>query len=136
MAGNWTQHSFLDQDQAKNDYVTALTCIETPYNTLCFNDGYHTSHHLNPLRHWQDHPDNFLASLEKYRDEKVIIFRGVDYWQIWCLLMVKNYDAIADCFVDLTGKMTHEEKVQFLKARTKRLTSEQIEKQYPSKKQQ
>ena len=56
MSGNWVQHAFLAQKDATNDYKTAITCINTPYNVNCFNDGYHTSHHLNPIRHWQDHP--------------------------------------------------------------------------------
>jgi hypothetical protein len=40
--GNWTQHSFLAQDGSTNDYKTALSVVGTPYNALCFNDGYHT----------------------------------------------------------------------------------------------
>ena len=27
------------------------------YNLLCFNDGYHAEHHLNPTIHWNDLPD-------------------------------------------------------------------------------
>jgi hypothetical protein len=132
MTGNWTQHAFLAQDDATNDYKTALTCIDTPYNATCFNDGYHTSHHLNPIRHWQDHPEHFLANADKFKSENVVIFRGCDYWFLWCSLMVKDYDFLANHYVDLTGKMSFEEKKDYLKARTKRLTKKQVQMNYPA----
>jgi Fatty acid desaturase len=134
MSGNWAQHSFLDQNDATNDYKTALTVVETVYNTTAFNDGYHTSHHLNPIRHWQDHPEHLVSNAEKFKDQRVIIFSGIDYWGIWCMLMFQNYDVLAKHFVDLTGNMTTKEKKEWLKARTRRLTSEQVEANYPSKK--
>ena len=130
MTGNWTQHAFLAQDDAKNDYKTALTCVETIYNTLCFNDGYHTSHHLNPVRHWQDHPEYLLNNAEKFRDQKVIVFKGCDYWEIWCHLMVKDYDWMASKFQDLSGKMSVADKIQYLKQRTRKLTPKEIQLNY------
>ncbi|KAJ2999570.1 hypothetical protein HDV02_002535 [Globomyces sp. JEL0801] len=134
MTGNWTQHAFLVQDDPKNDYKTALTCVNTVYNSFCFNDGYHTSHHLNPKRHWQDHPEHFMTSIKRYAEERVHVFQGVDYWEVWCMLMIRDYDGLAKSFVDLTETLTHEEKIEYLKARLKRLTPEQIEKHYGTKK--
>lgn len=134
MTGNWTQHAFLDQNEATNDYKTALTVVDCVYNSTAFNDGYHTSHHLNPIRHWQDHPEHFLANVEKLREQRVIVFRGIDYWGLWCMLMTRNYDGLATYFVDLSGKMTIQEKKEWLKVRTKKLTPEQLESSYPSKK--
>lgn len=132
MSGNWTQHSFLAQDDPKNDLKTALTVIETPYNATAFNDGYHTSHHLNPIRHWQDHPEHFVDNAATFRDSRVIIFRNIDYWGIFCMLMVQNYDVLAAKFVDLTGKMTLEEKKMYLKERTRRLSEKEIQLSYYS----
>lgn len=126
MSGNWTQHAFLAQDDAKNDYKTALTVIQTPYNATAFNDGYHTSHHLNPIRHWQDHPEHFVENIKKFRDEKVIIFDGVDYWGLFCLLMTQNYLVLADRFVDLTGTMSQADKIAYLKERSRRLSEKEI----------
>ena len=130
MSGNWTQHSFLAQDDAKNDLKTALTVIQTPYNATAFNDGYHTSHHLNPIRHWQDHPEHFLQSIQVFKDSKVIIFDGIDYWGIFCLLMTRNYNSLADHFVDLSGTMTKAEKKAYLKERTRRLTKQEVAANY------
>jgi hypothetical protein len=133
MTGNWTQHAFLAQDDARNDYKTALTVIDTPYNALNFNDGYHTSHHLNPIRHWQDHPEHFLGNVEKFREQKVVVFRGCDYWELWCSLMTRNYDYLASHYVDLSGKMSKAQKIEYLKQRTRRLSPDQVEMNYPTK---
>ncbi|KAJ3273390.1 hypothetical protein HDV01_004460 [Terramyces sp. JEL0728] len=132
MTGNWTQHSFLAQDDATNDHKTALTVIESVYNATAFNDGYHTSHHLNSIRHWQDHPEHFFQNVEKYKSERVVIFRDCDYWLIWCHLMVKDYNWLADHFVDLTGKMSVDDKITFLRNRVRRLSREEIVKNYPT----
>jgi hypothetical protein len=37
MSGNWAQHAFIHPDRPSDDYVTSLTCIDTPYNELAFN---------------------------------------------------------------------------------------------------
>ncbi|KAJ3253789.1 hypothetical protein HK103_005276 [Boothiomyces macroporosus] len=132
MTGNWTQHAFLAQDDATNDHKTALTVVESVYNATAFNDGYHTSHHLNSIRHWQDHPEHFFQNIEKYKSEKVVIFRDCDYWLIWCHLMVKDYKWLANHYVDLTGKMTMDDKITFLRNRARRLTREEIAKCYPN----
>lgn len=132
MSGNWTQHAFLDPDHATNDYKTALTVIDTYYNKTCFNDGYHTSHHLNPIRHWQDHPEHFLASREKFNEQKVIIFRNCDYWEIWCHLMVKDHVWLAKHLVSNDSDSV-EAKVAFLKTRLKRLSPQQMKNSFAKK---
>ena len=33
--------AFIDQDRPDVPYVNSITCINTHYNTTCFNDGYH-----------------------------------------------------------------------------------------------
>jgi len=132
MSGNWAQHAFLDSEDSKNDYRTALTCIEIPYNALCFNDGYHTSHHLNSRRHWQDLPEHFISSLETFKKEKTIIFRNIDYFAIWGALMIRSYNFLARHLVTLENA-TLEEKVAFLKSRTKAFTRKQIKLNYGDK---
>jgi hypothetical protein len=109
--GNWTQHSFLAQDGSTNDYKTSLSVVDTPYNAFCFNDGYHTSHHLNPVRHWQDHPEHFVASVEKFREQKTMVFRGYYFWELWCGLMTKNYTWIGQMYQDLSWEMNLEQKI-------------------------
>jgi hypothetical protein len=132
MTGNWTQHAFLDQNEAANDYKSAITCIDTLYNATAFNDGYHTSHHLNPIRHWQDHPEYFLASVDTFNKQRVIIFTGCDYFEIWFRLMIKDFDWMAKRLLTL-GEATLLEKKEFLKARVKRLNALEMKQSFAPK---
>ncbi|RYD82638.1 MAG: fatty acid desaturase, partial [Sphingobacteriales bacterium] len=60
MLGNWTQHAFIDFDEPENCYKNSITCINTPYNHKCWNDGYHINHHLKPALHWTQYPKHFI----------------------------------------------------------------------------
>ncbi|WP_018614518.1 fatty acid desaturase family protein [Segetibacter koreensis] len=120
MAGNWAQHAFIDPQNPDNIYKNSITCINTIYNKKCFNDGYHIGHHLRPALHWTEMPSNFLQNIEEYKNNEVVIFSGLDYFQIWFLLMTKNYKFLSKKFVSLSDKFTSEkDKIAFLKSRTK-----------------
>ena len=126
MAGNWAQHAFIDHDEPDNLYKSSITCINTTYNKKCFNDGYHIGHHLKPSMHWTDMPGNFLQNLDKYRKNDVIIFEGLDYFQIWFLLMIKNYKFLAKRFVSVSeSPRTQQEIIDFLKKRTRKFDIQQ-----------
>jgi fatty acid desaturase len=66
MVGNWGQHAFVDEANPKSDFRSSVTVIDVASNRFCYNDGYHTSHHLNPLRHWREHPVSFLQQKDRY----------------------------------------------------------------------
>jgi len=101
MAGNWAQHAFVDPTDPGDPYRSSITTINTRYNRRCFNDGYHIGHHLKASRHWTEMPDDFLANLDRYRDERAIVFEGLDYFAIWALLMVKAHRTLARHVVHL-----------------------------------
>lgn len=119
MAGNWAQHAFIDADDPDNIYKNSITCINTVYNKKCFNDGYHIGHHLRPALHWTEMPNNFLQNIEKYRQNKAVVFTGLDYFQIWFLLMIKNYKYLSKKFVPLADQISIQEVQSFLKSRTR-----------------
>lgn len=120
MAGNWAQHAFIDPANPANIYKNSITCINTVYNKQCFNDGYHIGHHLRPALHWTEMPNNFLQNIEEYKQNDVVIFSGLDYFQIWFLLMTKNYEYLSKRFVCLSGKfISREDIITFLKSRTR-----------------
>ncbi|MDB5250459.1 MAG: fatty acid desaturase [Segetibacter sp.] len=120
MAGNWAQHAFIDAQHPDDIYKNSITCINTIYNKQCFNDGYHIGHHLRPALHWTEMPTNFLQNIEKYRNNDVVVFTGLDYFQIWFLLMTKNYKYLSKKFVPLSDKLTTPEDITtFLKSRTR-----------------
>ncbi len=96
ISGNWAQHSFIDPNRDAKPPFFSITCVETPYNDLCFNDGYHIQHHEKPSAHWADLPVLFEASREKLLREGAVIFRGIDYFGIWWKLMRKDYDGLGE----------------------------------------
>ncbi len=119
MAGNWAQHAFIDASDPANPYRNSITSINTRYNRRCFNDGYHIGHHIKANRHWSEMPADFEKNLAQYRAEGAVIFEGVDYFQIWAMLMTKQYKALAKRFVDLSDKRrSDEEIIAYLRART------------------
>ncbi|CAA9965292.1 Fatty acid desaturase [Pyrenophora teres f. maculata] len=128
MTGNWGQHAFVDEVEPDSDFRSSITLIDVPSNRYCYNDGYHTSHHLNPLRHWREHPAAFLSQKKQYSDEQAIVFYNIDYFFLTINLLRKNYEHIANCLVPMGDqmKLTLDEKVEMLKRKTRKFTEEEI----------
>lgn len=121
MAGNWAQHAFVAEDAPESPYKNSLTCINSRYNRRAYNDGYHAGHHVKANRHWTEMPDDFRANLATYRDHDAIVFEGLDYFQIWALLMAKRYQTLARHFVDLRDhKRSESEVIALLRDRTRK----------------
>jgi fatty acid desaturase len=123
MAGNWTQHAFIDFSDPSNPYKNSITVIDAVYNKRCFNDGYHIGHHLSPARHWTEMPGDFVANRQGYIDNKAVVFRALDYQVIWILLMTKSYRTLAKFFVNLDSEkpMSRDDIANFLRSRTQQL---------------
>lgn len=161
--GNWGQHAFIDREDPDSDFRSSITLIDVsvcrmfpalPYsfspcadcvifhkttqsNTLCFNDGYHTSHHLHPRRHWRDHPASLIRQKEQYTKEDALIFYDIDYIGITYRLMKKDYDTLATHFLPLgndQAKLTKLEIKKMLEERTRKFTDEEIRRHWPVKK--
>ncbi len=121
MMGNWAQHAFVNPDCPDNPYGNSITCINTKYNHLCWNDGYHISHHLRPTMHWTEHPGYFLKTVDDYAKNEAIVFDGIHFLHVYVWLMTKRYDLMARHFVNLDGRFkSDEEIVTFLKRRTQK----------------
>jgi fatty acid desaturase len=121
MAGNWGQHAFVDASDPGNPYKNSLTCIDSRYNRRCFNDGYHINHHVKARFHWSEHPAEFERNKEIYGREDAIIFRGIDFFQVWAYLMLGRYRTLARRFVQLPGApvRSEDEIIAFMKTRLK-----------------
>jgi fatty acid desaturase len=127
MAGNWGQHAFIDADAPENCYRNSITCINTPYNRKCFNDGYHIIHHIKPAMHYTDMAQEFIDNREDYIRERAIVFEGVDFFQVWFLLMTKNYKGLAKRYVQLDGSPKDEAAIiALLKERTARIPAHKM----------
>lgn len=125
MAGNWAQHAFVDSSDPANPYRNSITCINTSYNRRCFNDGYHIGHHLKSSRHWTLMPQDFLQNRDLYAREQAIVFNGIDYFGVWCCLMLKRYDWLARRFVQFGQQsMSQDEVICLLRNRTRKISRE------------
>lgn len=125
MAGNWGQHAFIDPARPGDSFANSITCINAAYNARCFNDGYHIGHHVKQNRHWTEMPGDFLASLERYRQEKCVVFHGVDFFMVSVLLWTHQYGFLAKRFVRMPGDTrTDAEIVDFLKSRTRAISDD------------
>ncbi|KAI9925997.1 hypothetical protein MW887_004456 [Aspergillus wentii] len=122
MVGNWGQHAFVDPIDPDSDFRSSITLIDVPSNRFSFNDGYHTSHHLNPRRHWRDHPVAFVKQKERYAEERALVFRNIDYIFITVHLMRKDYPHLARCLIPMGDQigMTMKQREDMLRSWTRR----------------
>ncbi len=119
MAGNWAQHAFIDGADPANPYRNSITCINTRYNRRCFNDGYHIHHHVNARCHWSEYPGEFEANKETYGRQDAVVFDGLDFFEVWILLMLRRHRTLARRFVQLphAPARSEDEIIAFLKSR-------------------
>lgn len=66
MAGNWSQHVFVDPSQPDDDYRLTYNCLACGDNARTYNDGYHIVHHVNSRLHWSELPQRFIDTLKEH----------------------------------------------------------------------
>ncbi|KAI0161024.1 hypothetical protein GGR52DRAFT_562604 [Hypoxylon sp. FL1284] len=129
MVGNWGQHALVDPDEPDSDYRSSITLIDVPSNRYCFNDGYHTSHHLHPRRHWREHPAHLLARKAAYGAEGALVLHGIDYLELTARLLLHHYDYLAARVVPVGKRqldMSLEQRADWLRACTRRFDEREI----------
>ncbi|TVY23013.1 hypothetical protein LHYA1_G008705 [Lachnellula hyalina] len=128
MIGNWGQHALVDDVDPDSDFRSSVTLIDVPSNRFYLNDGYHTSHHLNPLRHWRDHPHAFLTAKDRYSNEGALVFQIIDYLEITYRLSTKNYIYLARQLVLIGSQvgMSQEELAAMLRLKTRKFSEKEI----------
>ncbi|MBI1344528.1 MAG: fatty acid desaturase [Terrimonas sp.] len=121
MLGNWTQHAFVDPVDPENMYKSCFNCINTNYNTKCWNDGYHLIHHLKPGVHYTEMPVLFMKEADKIASQQSLVFDGIHYLHLFYYLMAKRYDKMAAHLVNINNCFSSEEEaIQILRQRTER----------------
>ncbi|KAK1144066.1 hypothetical protein N8T08_005728 [Aspergillus melleus] len=133
MVGNWGQHAFVDEVDPNSDFRSSITLIDVASNRFCYNDGYHTSHHLNPRRHWREHPNAFLQQKDRYSAEHALVFRNIDYIMITIRLLRKDYRHLAKCLVPMGDQvgMSLDELAAMLRTKTRRFSESEIREKFP-----
>jgi hypothetical protein len=72
--------------------------------------------------HWTEHPTFFLKTIDKYAQNRAVIFDGLDFLQIFYLLMNKRYDKLARHMVNLDSTFADEQDaINLLRYRTRRI---------------
>ena len=128
MTGNWAQHAFVDPEDSANDYRTVVTFINSPYNRRGFNDGYHLTHHLRPNLHYLDHPGDFLGRREEMIRMNSLVFRKIDYFGIFLLLMARRHRKLASYYVELdpANPKREDEVVALIQRRVRRFEPREL----------
>jgi fatty acid desaturase len=145
MTGNWGQHALVDEVDPNSDFRSSITLIDVPVspscsplficvnltlqsNRFCFNDGYHTSHHLNPRRHWREHPNAFLKAKDRYSKEGALVFQNIDYLEITFRILTKNYAHLAKRLVPMGDQigMSQTELADMLRRKTRKFSEKEI----------
>ena len=109
---NYTWHAFADPDNPDNDYVASLTIVDGQYNV--FNEDFHVAHHLHPQMHWTEVDRHYYNNIDLYRQNMATVFRDTQTFEIFIWIMMRRFDRMAEHFVDLTGKLSHEQKKALL----------------------
>lgn len=151
MIGNWGQHALVDEIEPDSDLRSSITLIDVPVslrinvshslqyqltllqsNRFCFNDGYHTAHHLNPLRHWREHPVHFMQQRELYAKGKALVFHDIDFLMMTIKLLSKDYAYLANHLVPIGEQinMSQTELEEMLRTKTRKFTEAEIQQKY------
>ncbi|MDX2189617.1 MAG: fatty acid desaturase [Bacteroidota bacterium] len=122
MAGNWGQHAFIDPSEPENSYKNSITCINSPYNVKCWNDGYHIGHHLKPAMHWTELPVEFKNNFDKYIQNQALVFKKIDFFMVWLFLMLKQYKWLMSFYVEINyqNPKSESETIALMKQRTQK----------------
>ena len=126
MLGNWAQHAFVDPANPGNIYTNCVNCINTDYNRICWNDGYHIIHHLRPGLHYTDMPTEFMRQKEALAANRSLIFDGIHYLHIFFYLVTKRYDKLATNLVNLHNVFPNEQAaIALMQERAKQIKTTQ-----------
>jgi hypothetical protein len=68
---------------------------------------------------------DFVASLDTFKKQNVVVFKHVDFFIVWFMLMIQNYKFLGERLVTFDDK-TVDERVDWIKARLKRLSPADI----------
>jgi len=105
-------HSFASPENPNDFYVSSVTILNGRQNM--WNEDYHVAHHSAPHLHWTQYAEHFQKLKSQFEEHTATIFSDTEEGELFFLIMTKNWDKMATKFVDLSGKMTLEEKKQLI----------------------
>lgn len=108
-------HAFVEPTDTENQYVNSITILEGKDNI--WNEDYHVVHHHAPSVHWTNMPQHYEDNKQHYASCTATIFRDTEQGDLLYWMFSGKWDDMAEHFVDLNGKLTHEEKKELLLTR-------------------
>ena len=110
-------HGFLELDEAGKHIpeVDATAIIEGDDDS--FGEDDHMAHHYNTSTYYRDLPALQASKVEAFKRTKASVFRGLSIFELSVLILLGQWDKLADHYVDYTGKMTRGEIMTMLKKR-------------------
>eukprot|EP00163_Fabomonas_tropica_P018467 TRINITY_DN32804_c0_g1_i1.p1 TRINITY_DN32804_c0_g1~~TRINITY_DN32804_c0_g1_i1.p1 ORF type:complete len:423 (-),score=92.72 TRINITY_DN32804_c0_g1_i1:332-1600(-) len=96
---NYTWHAFIDPLDHQNDYVNSTTILEGLNFTL--REEYHVVHHQYAGIHWTRHQEKYQKHIDEYKKRRATLFYKANIFEIWGMCVFKQYDALAEKFVQL-----------------------------------
>lgn len=114
---NWCWHAFLNRDDPECNFVGSVTIFNGPINVL--QEDYHVVHHQYPGVHHTKHERLYEKHLLKgeYAEKQATMFTDTHVFELFFLIILGEYDKMAEHFVDLNNKLSHEEKKEVIKHR-------------------
>lgn len=118
-AVNYTWHAFIDPNDPDNDYVNSLTILNGLNFTL--DEEYHVVHHQYGGVHWSRNKELYERHVEDYKKHTASVFKDCNLFVIWGMIVAKDYDGLADNFVqyeeDESKRLSRDELKELLKQR-------------------
>ena len=114
---NWCWHAFLNPLDPEDDYIGSVTILEGPINVQ--GEDYHVIHHKYPGAHWTEHEGLYKRDLAagEYHKGPASMFRGTHAFELFFLIILRQYEEIGKRMFDIRGKWTEEEKIEVIKTR-------------------
>eukprot|EP00756_Hemistasia_phaeocysticola_P021526 Hpha_TRINITY_DN15780_c1_g2::TRINITY_DN15780_c1_g2_i1::g.41724::m.41724 len=114
---NWTWHAFLNPDDPEDEFVGSVTILDGPINVL--QEDYHVVHHQYPGAHWSSHETRYEhhAKMGDYDKTPATVFRNTHAFELFALIVLREYDELAKKFVVKDSSLSHEDKKAILQQR-------------------
>eukprot|EP01041_Mallomonas_annulata_P009353 gene9353-19404_t len=112
-------HGFLEYDEAGKHIpeVDATAIIEGDDDS--FGEDDHMAHHYNTSVYYRDLQTLQTTKIEDYKRTKASVFRRLSIFELSILIVLGQWEKLAEHYVDFTGKMTKQEIMNMLRRRAK-----------------
>ena len=110
-------HLWIDPKDPTNPYINSVTIVKGHDNV--WGEDYHAIHHHAVHVHWKDADDHYDDHESEYGENQATIFTDCEEGVLLYWVFSGQWDEIASHFVDMSGKMTHDEKKELLINRAK-----------------